>query len=192
MTGRAPQTLRFLELLDQLAEERDHRRGWKAQVARQLGISPSYVTKLQAESSQIDVSDDVLARAARALGIEPRFFTAETGHFQEFRPSDDLVSHRDHADFDAAHAIADALTVENRSPTEEEARRMALHILRWGEAEIAAIRALKDFAEKLLVAGGDEAQQMGGTLAYEVFMRGSPNVKGDWSGVGEAKLPEKG
>lgn len=178
MAERAPTTLRFLELLEQLAEERDHRRGWKAQVSRQLGISPSYLTKLTSPSSRIDVSDDVLARAARALGIEPRFFTADRGHYQEFRPSDDLVAHRNHGDFDAAHAIADALTVENRSPTEEEARTMALHILRWGEAEIAAIRALKDFAEKLLVSGGTEAQRMGANLAYEIFLRGSPNVKG--------------
>ena len=191
MPKRDPKSRRFVQLIEQLAAEYERRHGWKKRVADRLGVHQSYVTKLIAKGSTITVSDDVLRRAARALDIEPRFFSAKSGHYSDFRPDDDLVRYRDQPDFAAALEIAEDLASRNQNPKATEARQIALHISRWAEREMEALRTLRDVASKILTSGDGEAARLGPALAHNVFMRGTPtlrNTKRVFAGIADAKL----
>lgn len=77
---------RFFGLVDQLASQVGHRRGWKALVARKLGVHPSYISKIAAGEVK-RVGADVIDRATRALSLSPQFFQSEgtdAPPFQDF------------------------------------------------------------------------------------------------------------
>jgi transcriptional regulator with XRE-family HTH domain len=64
---------RLRELVEHLGASVGKRRGWKAEVARAMGIHPSYVTKIVA-GSVTRVSTDVIERIATRIGFERAFF----------------------------------------------------------------------------------------------------------------------
>lgn len=69
------QAKRYRQLVNELGEAMGYRYGWKSKVARQLGVHPSYVSKVLAEEIN-DVGGDVLKRALDALDLDSSFFFA--------------------------------------------------------------------------------------------------------------------
>lgn len=69
-------TERYSDLVDYLAEQEGHRYGWKAAVARKLGVHASYISKIAAGEVQV-VGVDITRRACDLLGLDPRYFADE-------------------------------------------------------------------------------------------------------------------
>lgn len=65
-------TRRFLRLVEHLAAQRGHARGWKTEVAEQLDIHPSHLSKIMSGSRQ--VGWHAAERAADRLGLDKRYF----------------------------------------------------------------------------------------------------------------------
>ena len=85
--ARAHRTRRYLELVDALGEELGGGYGWKAKVARVLGISRSYLSRLMKGNRQ--VGSDAITLAMSRLKLQPGFFEADSGDYL-----DQLGTHR--------------------------------------------------------------------------------------------------
>lgn len=78
---------RYILLVEQLAEERGHRWGWKAHVAKQLGVSPAYVSMLSSGERR-GVGIDAVEKAIKRLRIDRSYFYGpHTGdpHYRDFQ-----------------------------------------------------------------------------------------------------------
>lgn len=76
---------RYQLLIQQLAEELDFHRGYKAEIARRLGIHPSYVTRVERGGQR--VSGRLIDEAVRRLRLRPAYFTddsQESPHYRDF------------------------------------------------------------------------------------------------------------
>lgn len=72
MSGVATQ--KYRELIERLVSDRGGRtRGWKAEVAKRLGVHPSYVSRFENEPD-IKVGRDAVARACERLGLRESDF----------------------------------------------------------------------------------------------------------------------
>jgi len=78
------QTARYIELVNQLGDEFGKRYGWKAKVAKQLGVSRSYLSKLT-KGDRHSVGAEIVSNALSSLRLDPTFFTAPAGeHYTKF------------------------------------------------------------------------------------------------------------
>ena len=66
-------TTRYKLLVEQLRNEVGGGFGWKAEVARRLGVAPSYVSKIAAGGAG-EIGPTALARAQENLSLDGRFF----------------------------------------------------------------------------------------------------------------------
>lgn len=64
---------RYIDLVSELAEQLKHRRGWKSEVARRLGVHPSFVSRI-AEGKVQSIGVDIIERAMERLGLPRSFF----------------------------------------------------------------------------------------------------------------------
>lgn len=69
--------LRMRALLARIEEEEGERRGWQSEVARILGLHPSYVSRILGGSMQ-SLGPLAVARVIRGAEIDPVFFSSET------------------------------------------------------------------------------------------------------------------
>jgi len=70
------QLRRYKILIERLGEEAGYPRGWKTAVAKRLGISPSYLTKVLRGDVK-DIGGDVIDRALNALDMDGGYFFDE-------------------------------------------------------------------------------------------------------------------
>lgn len=64
---------RYQHLVVQLGMRLGHRRGWKAEVAADLDVTPGYISKVLGGTANA-VSRATLAKAVRRLQLNPRYF----------------------------------------------------------------------------------------------------------------------
>ena len=69
---------RYRELVLELGEEMRNRYGWKAAVARRLGVHASYVSKIVGGAVST-VGADIIDRAAARIGLREEYFLDEAG-----------------------------------------------------------------------------------------------------------------
>jgi transcriptional regulator with XRE-family HTH domain len=62
-------TQQYLRLIHNLGDDLGYARGWKQRVAKRLGITPSYLSKILVGERRVGL--DVAERAERALGLDP-------------------------------------------------------------------------------------------------------------------------
>jgi len=122
VTEESLPTRRFRALLHQLGGERGY--GWQTDVAEQLGVSRSYISRILNNEGDQNVGRRTLEAAQRALWLNPRFWTADG--------PDDL----DHQDFVTTNAssVLDRPDVPD-TPRLAPAKRMALETLAAGGAQ---------------------------------------------------------
>lgn len=77
---------RYQLLVHQLADDFGHRRGYKKRIADELGIHPSYVTRVEQGGQAI--GDRTIEAACSRLSLDPAFFTLrdpdEPPHYKAF------------------------------------------------------------------------------------------------------------
>lgn len=66
---------RYALLVRQLAEERERKYGYKSQIARLLGVHPSYIRQI--EDGEQRIGEHTIKRAVERLGLHPEYFTNE-------------------------------------------------------------------------------------------------------------------
>ncbi|MEM1417445.1 MAG: hypothetical protein AAGH15_21290 [Myxococcota bacterium] len=113
--------LKYVALIDALASDRHQAYGWKAQVARLLGVSQGYLGRLHSGQRK-RIGWDVVARATVRLDLLPSFW---------IRPEIEPSSWRDH----------------QSEPRESirEAERLTGEYVRLGDSEVLALLgAIKD------------------------------------------------
>jgi transcriptional regulator with XRE-family HTH domain len=71
---------RFRELIEQLGDKRGRARGWQSELAEELGMHRSEISKLR--KGQRNASWDLARQVAQKIGLNMSFFTAPGGcHF---------------------------------------------------------------------------------------------------------------
>lgn len=134
---------RYVQLVQQLGDERGRRYGWRSEVARLLDVHPSYVSRIAA-GEQTTIGRDAIERAIEHVGLPASYF-AGVGpddyrkHLQTFNSSGQPLARTDRTtggfrvgrvrdEWDALDDAAqrfDGLA----SPTLEEATALAKHVL---------------------------------------------------------------
>lgn len=189
MARRDQHTRRFLELIDQLADEVGRTHGWKKQVAERLGVSQSYIPQLTKDASR-SVRKESMLRAAKRLGIKVAFFEAKKGeHYRDFTLQADWVFNKSKPLADALD-LAEDLAMRNVGPNTEQSRQMAFDIVQWADRELETIARVRDLAKRVLMSSDKEAAVLGGGLAHTIFMWKGTGPAGsiDWTGVGDAEI----
>lgn len=64
---------RYATLVQQLAEEMDHKWGWKGAVAKRLGVSPAYISMI-VNGQRSGIGIDSIEKAIKRLGIDRSYF----------------------------------------------------------------------------------------------------------------------
>ncbi len=75
---------RYRELVNQLGAELGRKRGWKARVARKLGVHPSYISKVVAGGAAAS-GGEVIDRATARIGLRRAFFYDPSADISDYR-----------------------------------------------------------------------------------------------------------
>ncbi len=71
--GLDPVSRKYGELIRKIGQDLRFKRGWKANAARLLEVTPSYVSKI-VSGAQFRVGPDAIERAVRSLNLDPSYF----------------------------------------------------------------------------------------------------------------------
>ncbi|GAB5548938.1 MAG: hypothetical protein SangKO_086980 [Sandaracinaceae bacterium] len=151
-------TRRYRLLIEQLGEDRGSARGWKRRVSEQLGVHPSYVSKILA-GSKTQVGEEVVDRACERLGLSREFFGRDSAgdHYSDFQlgSSADPWAGVSAEVFSLSVGVMAAMSVEPLSPDRAARVRTSLErTLRVLEG-VPVIRAYLD-ATRALDGGTDQ------------------------------------
>lgn len=165
-------TRRYLELIDQLADEAGRKHGWKKRAADRLGVHQSYITKLES-GNFVSIGPEAADAAARNLGMSPAYFRSERPvPYRDFVVSTEVLAGSNDVAFDAALARADGWVSQHvRHVDASEARHFAIDLAAWAEAEFARVNAFRAEAKAMLVASDAEVQTAAPALAFTFWQQ---------------------
>ncbi|MEQ9076627.1 MAG: helix-turn-helix domain-containing protein [Sandaracinaceae bacterium] len=139
---------RFRRLIEELGAERGHKRGWKARVAEELGLTPAHLTRIV--KGQRGVSLDSAKRAAAKLGFGMAYFVSgeasDSVSYRDFLTSSEtfILRSRSRSGGTRHEVLSDGMDADRR-----ELHRKAVALLRKVVEGQATREMVDDLAESV-------------------------------------------